>query len=80
MKRINLPSQLLLIVFTTLLIASFAFSAASISYSSVMIEMEVYNTLSSYVMLVNEDTKEPISSNMNISYYVKTEEKTNEYD
>ena len=79
MKRINLPSQLLLIVFTTLLIASFAFSTASISYSSVMIEREVYNTLSSYVMLVNEDTKEPISSNMNISYYVKTEEKTNEY-
>ena len=79
MKKLNLPSQILLIIFTTLLIASFAFSSASISYSSVMIEREVYNTLSSYVMLVNEDIKEPINSSMNIAYYVKTTENTIKY-
>ena len=84
MKKLSISSQLLLIIFTTLLIATFAFSAATISYSSTLIEREVYNRLSTYVMLVREDVDKDNFMEMSFGYYIKDTENTisnyNSYD
>lgn len=82
MKKLNISSQLVLLFFTILLIASFAFSLTTMSFANDIANKETFNRLSTYVLLVNNKTDEQKPYNfpdMNIGYYIKTENITYEH-
>ena len=70
MKKLNIPSQLLLLFFTIILVASCAFSVIALTRIQVIAEDEVYSRLSTYVYLINNKGEEKLPD-MNIGYYIK---------
>ena len=75
MKKLDISSQLILLFFSIILIAVFAFSVTTINFANSIAEKEMFNRLSTYVLLVNTDTdpKNPYNfRDMNVGYYIKT--------
>ncbi|HIT43733.1 TPA: HAMP domain-containing histidine kinase, partial [Candidatus Avacholeplasma faecigallinarum] len=70
MKKLNIPSQLLLLFFTIILVASCAFYVIALTRIQVIAEDEVYSRLSTYVYLINNKGEEKLPD-MNIGYYIK---------
>ncbi len=76
MKKLDISSQLVLMFFAILLIASAAFTITTVSFANDIASRETLNRLSTYVLLVNSKSEEDKSYNfpdMNIGYYKKTE-------
>jgi two-component system sensor histidine kinase CssS len=75
MKKLDISSQLVILIFAILLFASCAFSITTIAFASDIAEKETFNRLSTYVLLVNSKTGEqkPTNFDMNIGYFIKTE-------
>lgn len=70
MKKLNIPSQLLLLFFSILLIASCAFSIITLTRIHAIAEEEVYSRLSTYVYFINDKGEEKLPD-MNIGYFIK---------
>lgn len=70
MKKLNLTSQLLLLFFCILLIASGAFSIIILTRVQSIAEQEVYSRLSSYIYLINSHSSEDLPD-MNVGYYIR---------
>ena len=76
MKKLNITSQLILLFFMVLLIASSSFTIITISFISDIAEKEVYSRLSTYVYLVNNQNiiNNPNTHDfpdMEVGYYIK---------
>lgn len=72
MKKINISSQLLLLFFSIILIASCAFSIITLTRIQVIAEDEVYSRLSTYVYLINNKGPEKLPD-MNVGFYIDHE-------
>ena len=72
MKKINISSQLIILFFTILLIASCAFSITTLSRIRDFAEREVYSRLSTYIYLINTNNhKNPDFPDMKVAYYIE---------
>ena len=82
MKKLNISSQLVILIFIILLAAVCAFSVTTITFATDIAEKETFNRLSTYVLLVNNKSGEQKPYNfpdMNIGYYIKGETITYEH-
>ncbi len=55
MKKINITAQLTLIILLVIMVASLAFSFITLKASTTLAEKELYNRLSTYLLLINVD-------------------------
>ena len=77
MKKINISSQLILIFFSVILIASCAFSIITVYRLRLVAEEEVYSRLSTYVYLINESNQieeTPNFPDMSVGYIINKEQ------
>lgn len=72
MKKINISSQLILLFFFIILIASLAFSVITLTRIQYFAEEEVYSRLSTYVYLINNKGNENLPD-MNVGFYIRSE-------
>lgn len=78
MKKINISSQLLLLFFTIVLVASCAFSLITLTRIQVFAEREVYSRLSTYIYFIDNEGNEALPD-MNVGYYIKDSDNPNGY-
>jgi len=72
MKKINISSQLLILFFIIILIASGAFSIITLTRINAYAEKEVYSRLSTYVYLIENKTTYQNLPDMNVGFVIDT--------
>ena len=55
MKKINLTSQFIILFIAVIMITSIAFTTITMAFTTVIANQEVYNRLSTYVSLINQE-------------------------
>ena len=79
MKKLDLSSQLIVLFFTILLVASCIFSLTTMSYAKSVATKESYNRLTSYALILDNNFNESDAKNnqnIDIGYYIKQNEST----
>ena len=75
MKKINISSQLLLLIFVIILFATCVFSIVTLTHIRNIAEEEVYSRLSTYVYLINNKGPEKLPD-MNVGFYIDSSSPT----
>lgn len=81
MKKLNISTQILLVFFVILLIASTSFTIVTMNFSTDIAERELYSRLTTYSFLVKNQNNEIEPDNynfpdMNVGYIIKYEDNT----
>ena len=75
MKKLDISSQLIVLFFAILLVASCVFSITTMGYAKNIASKETYNRLTSYALIIDNSVNEENAKNndnMGIGYYIKT--------
>ncbi len=81
MKKLSLSTQIIIILVIIFLLSSVAFSLTSLSVIKRIVRDETYSTLSSYAILLDEDSDEQMTKfKIDVSYIVKTDRNMDIYD
>lgn len=79
MKKINISSQILLLIFIIILFATCAFSILTLTHIKNIAEEEVYSRLSTYVYLIDGKGSEKLPD-MNVGFYIDSESLSSPYE
>lgn len=75
MKKLDISSQLIVLFFAILLVATCVFSITTMGYAKNIASKETYNRLTSYALIIDNSVNEENAKNndnMGIGYYIKT--------